>query len=150
MLIYACLVAQALKNPLARQETWVRSLGQEVLQRREWQPTPVFLPGEFHGQRSLVGYSPWGHKEWDTTEQLTLSLFILAINFYPLLGISLNSVNTETWNTRSYNSILIFGGMVIPFSTMAALFYTPISNARRFQFLHILTNTCYLLVLAGG
>ena len=30
--------------------------------RREWQPTPVFLPGEFLGQRSLVGYSPWGHK----------------------------------------------------------------------------------------
>ena len=34
------------------------------------QPTPVFLPGESHGQRSLVGYSPWGHKELDTTEQL--------------------------------------------------------------------------------
>ena len=33
-----------------------------------WQPTPVFLPGEFHGQRSLVGYSPWGHKESDTAE----------------------------------------------------------------------------------
>ena len=40
--------------------------------RREWLPTPVFLPGEFHGQRSLVGYSPWGHKESGTTEQLTL------------------------------------------------------------------------------
>ena len=39
--------------------------------RREWQPTPVFLPGEFHGQRNLEGYSPWGHKELDTTEQLT-------------------------------------------------------------------------------
>ena len=39
--------------------------------RREWQPTPVFLPGEFHGQRSLVGYSSWGHKELDTTEWLT-------------------------------------------------------------------------------
>ena len=38
---------------------------------REWQPTPVFLPGESHGQRSLVGYSPQGHKEMDTTEQLT-------------------------------------------------------------------------------
>ena len=38
--------------------------------RRKWQPTPVFLPGEPHGQRSLVGYSPWGHKESDTTEQL--------------------------------------------------------------------------------
>ena len=37
-------------------------------QRRKWQPTPVFLPGEFHAQRSLVGYSPWGCKEEDTTE----------------------------------------------------------------------------------
>ena len=36
--------------------------------RREWQPTPVFLPGEYHEQRSLAGYSPWGHKESDTTE----------------------------------------------------------------------------------
>ena len=36
--------------------------------RRVWQPTPVFLPGESHGQRSLVGYSPGGHKELDTAE----------------------------------------------------------------------------------
>ena len=35
---------------------------------RVWQPTPVFLPGESHGQRSLVGYSPWGCKESDTAE----------------------------------------------------------------------------------
>ena len=35
-----------------------------------WQPTPVFLPGESHGQRSLVGSSPWGHKESDMTERL--------------------------------------------------------------------------------
>ena len=33
------------------------------LWRRKWQPTPVLMPGESHGQRSLVGYSPWGHKE---------------------------------------------------------------------------------------
>ena len=39
--------------------------------RRQWQPTPVFLSGEIHGQRSLAGYSPWGHKESDTTEWLT-------------------------------------------------------------------------------
>ena len=38
--------------------------------RKEWQPAPVFLPGEFHGQRSLAGYSPWGHKESDTTEHM--------------------------------------------------------------------------------
>ena len=40
--------------------------------RREWQPSPLFLPGKSHGQRSLVGYSPWGHKESDTTEQLSM------------------------------------------------------------------------------
>ena len=39
--------------------------------RRERLPTPVFLPGEFHGQRRLMGYSPWGRKESDMTEQLT-------------------------------------------------------------------------------
>ena len=43
--------------------------------RRKWQPTPVFLPGEFHGQRSLAGSSPWSCKESDTTEQLTHILF---------------------------------------------------------------------------
>ena len=37
-------------------------------------PTPIFLPEESHGQRSLAGYGPWGHKELDMTEQLTLSL----------------------------------------------------------------------------
>ena len=39
--------------------------------RRKWQPTPAFLPGESHGQRSLAGYGPWGRKELDMTEQLT-------------------------------------------------------------------------------
>ena len=50
------------------QEIWVQFLGQEDPLRKEWLPTPVFLPEEFHGQRSLVGYSPWGCKELDTTE----------------------------------------------------------------------------------
>ena len=39
--------------------------------RRKWLSTPIFLPGESHGQRSLVGYSPWGHKELDMTERPT-------------------------------------------------------------------------------
>ena len=46
------------KNPPAIQETQVQSLGQEDSLEKEI-PTPVFLPGEFHGQRILVGYSPW-------------------------------------------------------------------------------------------
>ena len=50
------------------QETKVRSLGWEDFQKEKWQPTPVFVPEESHGQRSLAGYSPQGHKEPDTTE----------------------------------------------------------------------------------
>ena len=41
--------------------------------RRKWKPTPILLPGESHRRRSLVGHSPWGRKELDTTEQLTLT-----------------------------------------------------------------------------
>ena len=52
----------------AMPETWVLSLVKKLPWRREWLPTPVFLSGEFHGQRSLIGYSPWGSKEWDLTE----------------------------------------------------------------------------------
>ena len=40
-------------------------------ERRKWQPTPVFLSGKSHGQRSLAGYSPWGFKESDMIEQLS-------------------------------------------------------------------------------
>ena len=56
---------------LPMQETWVPSLGGEDPLEKERQPTAVFLPGESHGQRSLVGYSPRGHKESDTTEWLS-------------------------------------------------------------------------------
>ena len=63
----------------AMQETQVQSLGQEVPWRREWLPIPVFLPGEFHGQRSLAGYSPVNHKESDMTEQLSYSHIFLGV-----------------------------------------------------------------------
>ena len=45
-------------------------MGLQVIRRRQWHPTPVLLPGKFHGPRSLVGYSPWGPEESDTTERL--------------------------------------------------------------------------------
>ena len=53
----------------ATQETQVQSLGRKDPWRRKQQPIPVFLPGKFHGQRKLVVYSPWGHKESDTAQQ---------------------------------------------------------------------------------
>ena len=66
---WASLVTQIVKqcrrprfNPWVRKSRW----------RREWLPTPIFFPGEFHGQRSLVGYNSWGCKGSDTMEQRTL------------------------------------------------------------------------------
>ena len=59
-------------------DPWVR----KIPWRRSLQPTPVFLPGEFHGQRSLVGYSPWGHKELDTTEQPTQQYIYVYVYIY--------------------------------------------------------------------
>ena len=59
------------ENPLAKQEThemWVRSLGREDPLEEGMATTPALLPGEYHRQRRLAGYSPWGHKESDTTE----------------------------------------------------------------------------------
>ena len=78
---FASLVAQRVKNPPAMRvwSHWVQ-LGFDrwvgtIPWRRERLPTPVSWPGEFHGQRSLAGYSPWGCKELDTTEWLSVSFF---------------------------------------------------------------------------
>ena len=68
------LSGSVVKNPPVMQERcrrrgfdpWVR----KTPWRRAWQPTPVFLPGKFHGQRSLVGYGPWSHKESDRAEAI--------------------------------------------------------------------------------
>ena len=56
----ACNTGDPVFNPWVGKIPW----------RRKWQPTPVLLPGKSHGQRTLVGYSPWGRKESDMTEQL--------------------------------------------------------------------------------
>ena len=61
------MVKNRLQYRRPRLSLWVR----KIPWIREWQPIPVFLPGEFHGQRSLVGYSLRGHKESDTTELLS-------------------------------------------------------------------------------
>ena len=68
------------KNSPAMQETQAQSLGQEDPLEKGMATTLAFLPGKSHGQRSLTGYSPWGHKESDTTEQLTLSHSVIKRN----------------------------------------------------------------------
>ena len=71
-------MAQEVKNLPAMQETRFNPWVGKIPWRRKGSPTPIFLPGEFYGQRSLADYSPWGCKELDATEQLTLSL----LSFY--------------------------------------------------------------------
>ena len=60
--IRVSLVALMVKNPPALRKTWVPSLGWEDPLEKGMQPTPVSWPGESHGRRSLVDYSPWGHR----------------------------------------------------------------------------------------
>ena len=103
----------AVKNPLAMQETqrcgfdlWVR----KIPWRRKWHPTPVLLPGKFHGPRSLVGYSPWGRKESDKTEQLH---FNFSMHGIPTLG--------ECSFQRELHSLSFFFFFLSPFLFFARL-----------------------------
>ena len=81
----------------------------KILRRRKWQPTPVFLPRESHGQRSLMGSSPWGHKESDTTERLNTHTHththteesILEIILAQLSGHSCSSSRLTTLGLRT-------------------------------------------------
>ena len=66
------------------QVTWVWSLVRKVSWSRKWQPTPVFLPGKFHGQRSLAGYNPWGPRvrhKWATEHVLFTIIWSSDLNF---------------------------------------------------------------------
>ena len=71
---WASLIAQSVMNLPATQDIQVRFLVGKIPWRRKWHPTPVFLPGKPHGQRSLVGYRQWGCKELNTAERLTDTL----------------------------------------------------------------------------
>ena len=69
------------KNLPARHMTQFDPLVGKISWRREWLSTPVFLPWEFHRQRSLAGYRAWNRKKLDRAEQLTLSLFHMDDSF---------------------------------------------------------------------
>ena len=71
-------------------DPWVR----KIPWRRKWQPTPVFLSGKSHGQRNLVGYSPWGCKESDMTEHKRRNRNIAAVKSLPALE--------GYWETKFY------------------------------------------------
>ena len=76
-------VAQMVKNCLQCRRPGFDPWFGTIPWRRAWQPTPVFLPGESHGQKSLVGYSPSGHKKTDTTERLSTAQFFSCEHIPP-------------------------------------------------------------------
>ena len=102
----ASLVAQSVKNLPTVQETWVRSPGWED-PLEKWQPTPVSLPRKSHGQKSLVGCSPWGCKGSGTTERLTLTYLPFSYGkFYYFLGNLLPSVFSDLFSKGPISKIL--------------------------------------------
>ena len=91
------LVAQWQRICLPMQETEVPSLGQEDPLRRKWQPTPVFLPGKYHGRRSLVGHSPWGCKS--LTELSTLASHLCRPRVVTTLQLLAHDSRTASCNS---------------------------------------------------
>ena len=88
---WASLVAQLVKNLPTMWETGFNLWVGKIPWRRERLPTPVFWPGEFHGL-----YSPWGHKELDMTEQLSLSLFLIKCDTM------ITELQKQSWTVKSH------------------------------------------------
>ena len=88
------------------QEVWrcrFKPCVRKIPWRRKWQPTPVFLPGKFHGERSLVGYSSWGCKESDTAEQLNNNRKIDYRNWAPRYSGKESACQCRRYKIRSFN-----------------------------------------------
>ena len=116
---------------------WVRKMPW----RRKQQPTPIFLPGKSHGQRSLVGYSPWGRKKSDTTITNTFSSSLslagprtircrcLQISFYFLY-------KDACWSTQNMKGVSS-EWRALPescFSYVTSAFYTPLTTLLTWRF----------------
>ena len=109
---------------------WVRG----IPWRRKWLPTPVFLPGESHGQRSLVDYSPWCCKESDRTEQLTLSHFPNECSIIQTTG------SLATWfirhtmkNGEDRITVVNTTSLTVPFSTFSSVQFSSVQLLSRFR-----------------
>ena len=99
--------------------------------RRKWQPTPVFLPGEFHGQMSLVPYSPWGHKESDLTKTThticheVVGLDAMILVFWMLSFKPDYSLSFFTFIKRLFSSSLLSARRVVSSAYLRLLIFLP-------------------------
>ena len=129
MHVLASQVAQMVKNLSAMWETQVRSLGQEIPWRRAWQPIPAFLPGEFHRERSLAGYSPWGHRVGHNWVMLLYLKWI--INKDLTWGILLSVMWQPGWEgSLGDNGYMYMYDCSLETITTLLVSYNPIQNKR--------------------
>ena len=140
-------MAQTVKNLPAMQETWVKTWTRKILWRREWWPTPVFLPGDSHGQRSLAGDSPCGCR---AGHEDTLGHFHPVVHWCSL-GIVRCPVASESkdksvkWNKNAVKLKCLYKFSSVQSLSHVRLFATPWTAARQ-AFLSI-TNSQSLLKL---
>ena len=113
--------------------------------RRKWQPTPVFLPEEFHGQRSLKGYSPWSRKVSNMTEWLTLSTRLSMSFFFEEKQLKLQEHRNKTLKKRLkcnkqlwVKKPVFFLLIVLDFSVLGVLQY--LYNVSKCQFVFIVAS----------
>ena len=103
-------MAQTVKRLATMQETLVQSLGWEDLLEMKMAPHSRILAGKSHGQRSLVGYSPWGRKEEDTTERLDFTSDTISVK----LIILHKDMYLRSWGTQILETRLASNPMFIP------------------------------------
>ena len=101
-------MAQQVKSPSEMQETQETWAG-KIPWRRKQQPTPVILPGKFHGQRSLVAYSPWRHKESDKTEPRAYACCMDIPQLFP----SLATVYSYQESFNGPRQLIFVGGILM-------------------------------------
>ena len=116
----------------------------KISRRRKRQPTPVLLPGESHGRRSLVGYRPWGRKESDTTERLHfhLSLSLAHSTDRPCLAVLPGMVHPSEGNEKIWTTDLLH-----LFPRLPQLFVTGYRSIQGFLF--CFANVCFSIFLFG-
>ena len=113
--------------------------------RKKWQPTPVFLPGEFHGLRSLVGYSPEGRKESDTTERLHFAFHFKMVakafnNSFKVIYLDRDRERLRP--PESYWKVFFLGNFLLIKKKKAYHYYQ--------QFISFFENTLFLGHMACG
>ena len=155
--IYICtfiklaLVAQMVKNLSAMWEAWVRSLGCDDPLEKEMATHSNIFPGECHGQRSLAGCSPWGHRELDTTEWLSTHACTFICWWPSSLIPCLGFVNSATMNTDLYVSfqirVFVFPGYVCKSRIAHAFVLTLFHNSFPLQLQLLLESQNHILFL---